>query len=148
MKYLIRYAILGLLSSSAYGATVVASGPLVCTRDYNLWGEASRCACPTPTDYDRRIGRCIQGELEPISIAGEIQSPVSAIGGETTGIVLQASELERYELVLPRYLRDQMQEGQVQGISYEVQGDYLVVPGVETGDRPTIIVNSLRPILE
>jgi len=146
MKNFIKLAFISFLSTSAYGAVVVPTGALMCTRDYNLWGEASRCACPSETDYDLRIGRCIQGSFDPVSTMGEISSQVSAIGGETTGVVIQASAEESYELVLPNYLKEQLNQGELKGIQYEVEGDYLIVPGVETGDRPTIIVNSLKPI--
>ena len=143
MRSIMRFIFLGIVSTTAYSANTVATDTLACTRDYNAWGQAGTCACPALSEYEPRIGRCLAGELEPVVSTGEIANEVAAIGGETTGIELQTANNENYELVLPLLLKKQMQQANLKGLQYRVEGDLLQVEGVETGDRPTIIVNSL-----
>lgn len=138
--------------SAAFAATAEAAevvpgdGNLLCTRDFNAWGHASQCQCPSGSTYEKRSAYCLKGELEAIESVGAVSTEVSAIGGETTGIVLQSSEQDMYELILPLRIQKELTESEANGTIYQVQGDYLEVPGVETGARPTIIVNSLSPI--
>lgn len=146
MKNLIRALFIGLMSTSAYSASIVQTEGLACTRDFNAWGNAGRCACPSESNYENRIGKCLIGQLESISTTGQISTEVSAIGGETTGIVIQSADAASYELVLPLRLKEQLQQAQVEGVQYTVEGDFLNIQGVESGDRPTIIVNELTPL--
>lgn len=146
MKNLIRALLIGLMSTSAYSASIVPTEGLACTRDFNAWGNAGRCACPSESDYENRIGKCLIGQLESITTTGQISTELSAIGGETTGIVIQSADAGRYELVLPLRLKEQLEQAEVDGVQYTVQGDYLNIEGVESGDRPTIIVNDLTPL--
>lgn len=143
MKSILRFLIVGLLSSTAFSADTVATDTLACSRDYNAWGKAGRCDCPIESSYESRIGRCLTGTLEPVISTGTIASELAAIGGETTGIELQTGDNESYELVLPVLLKKQLEQANLKGLQYKVEGDLLHVKGVETGDRPTIIVNSL-----
>ncbi|RZA25257.1 MAG: hypothetical protein EOP10_07400 [Proteobacteria bacterium] len=127
-------------------ATVVETQEQICSRDFNPWGKASACGCPEESTYDARIGLCLSGSMENLQAQGQVALPVSAIGGETTGVLFQSSELGEYELVLPLQLKERLEQGNFEGVDFLLEGDFLTVQGVETGDRPTVIVNSLTPI--
>ncbi|MES2746529.1 MAG: hypothetical protein V4655_13940 [Bdellovibrionota bacterium] len=127
-------------------ATVVETQDQICLRDFNPWGKASACQCPEESNYDERIGLCLSGSMENVQTQGQVALPVSAIGGETTGVLFQSSELGEYELVLPLQLKSRLEQGNFEGVDFLLEGDFLTLQGVETGDRPTIIVNSLTPI--
>ncbi|MBC7530698.1 MAG: hypothetical protein H7318_03905 [Oligoflexus sp.] len=122
MKSILRFLFIGLLSSTAYSADTVATDTLACTRDYNAWGKAGRCACPTESSYKSRIGRCLTGTLEPVISTGEIATELAAIGGETSGIELQTGDNESYELVLPLLLKKQLEQANLKGLQYKVEG--------------------------
>lgn len=131
----------------ARSAEVVPTGEaLMCTRDYNPWGRASLCECPEQSTYENRSGYCIRGTLEPVMSEGLISTGMMAIGGETTGIILDTAEQGSYELILPLSLKQSLENMETESIGFQVVGDYLEVPGVETGMRPTIIVNQLIPL--
>ena len=130
-------------SIPASAAAVIPTEGSICTRDYNPWGLASRCECPEPSAYEHRIGQCITGQLQPLRVEGFISTQMAAIGGETTGIVLESSEIGYYELVLPLHLRAELEQAELSGRSFTVTGDYINIRGIESGDRPTLIVNTL-----
>lgn len=130
---------------TASAAEVVPAENRACTRDYNAWGNASQCTCPSEAMYDQRSAYCLRGELEAFSSEGFVSTGIAAVGGETTGVVFESSEQDLYELILPLRLKAQLAESNT-GTVYRIYGDYIEVPGVESGPRPTIIVNQLIPV--
>ena len=149
MKYLYSIILAHLISaSSVFAAEVVPSEYSICTRDFNAWGLASHCSCPETATYDMRIGLCLGGALESVTVTGELNTDASAIGSETTGVVISNPEQGSYELVLSRLQKMQVAKLQTQGLLYQVSGDFLVVPGIEIQERPTIIVDSIVPLLQ
>ncbi len=131
----------GILASTAHGAWVVETQTLACTLDYNQWGHGSSCGCPEATQYNQKIGLCLQGEAYPIRVQGVLHSDVMAIAGETTGIELE-TKFGRFELMvkLPDIVK--MQKGN--GLTFEVSGEFLLIPGVEARRRSVIIVDELN----
>jgi hypothetical protein len=136
----------GLISvtSAAQAAEIVPTETLICTKDLNPWGRASRCFCPVETRYDQRLGACITGEYEPIMVSGQVVTGIVAIGGESTGIALRTFDNPdvSYELIVTR--EDRRKLSRLNGLPFEVEGDYIELPGLETGARPAIIVKDLR----
>lgn len=140
-------AILGLLGTSlAFSATVVPSQDMICTRDLNPWRQSSICSCPDNTRYDQRIGYCVEGPAYPATVRGEIETGVMAVGGETSGIVLESLSDARFDLVLSNDLLRQLEEGTERGQIFEVEGEYIELPGTEIPLRPSLIVSSIREL--
>ena len=131
----------GIFASASYGAWVVDTQVLACTQDFNEWGHGSRCGCPEATQYNQRIGRCLQGEAYPIRVQGVLHSGVMAIGGETTGFELE-TKFGRFELIVR--LADVAKLQKANGLTFEVSGEFLLMPGVETHQRPVIVVDELN----
>jgi hypothetical protein len=131
----------GLSAGAANAAWVVDAQALPCTQDYNPWGHGSSCACPEATQYNQKIGRCLQGEAYPILVQGVLHSDVMAIGGETTGIELE-TKFGRFELVVK--LADIPKLQRANGLPFEVSGEFLLMPGVEMPRRLVIIVDQLN----
>jgi hypothetical protein len=131
----------GILASTAHGAWVVDTPALACTQDYNEWGRGSSCGCPEATQYNQKIGRCLQGEAYPIRVQGVLHSGVMAVGGETTGIELE-TKFGRFELIVRRAEIAKLQKAN--GLTFEASGEFLLIPGVEILKRAVIIVNELN----
>ncbi|HYX33880.1 MAG TPA: hypothetical protein VE954_12260 [Oligoflexus sp.] len=131
-------------AANAQSAEIISTNSMACTKDINLWGHASRCACPVSSLYDPRLGACVIGTYEPIMVSGQILAGLGAIGGETTGIALRTFENPEisYELVLNKV--DSKKLSQLNGLPFEVEGDFINLPGVEIPSRPAIIVRELR----
>ncbi|HYX36831.1 MAG TPA: hypothetical protein VE954_27300 [Oligoflexus sp.] len=145
MKLLITLILsLAGFAGSLHAAEVVLQENLACTADINKWGYSSNCSCQGRTRYDQRVGYCIRGAYKPITVSGSIVAGLVAVGGETTGIALQTfdSPSVRYELVLQT--KDFEKLSQLNGVPFEVVGDYIVLPGVEAAPRPAIIVKQLH----
>ena len=131
----------GILASTAHGAWVVDMHALACTLDYNEWGRASSCGCPEATQYNQKIGRCLQGEGYPIRVQGVLRSDVVAIGGDTTGFELE-TKFGRFELIVKLAEIAKLQKAN--GLTFEVSGEFLLLPGVETPKRSVILVDELN----
>jgi hypothetical protein len=131
----------GISASTAYGAWVVDARALACTQDYNEWGHGSSCGCPEATQYNQKIGRCLQGEAYPIRVQGVLHSGVTATGGETTGIELE-TKFGRFELIAK--LADIAKLQKANGLTFEVSGEFLLMPGVEARRRSVILVDELN----
>ena len=114
----------------------------VCTRDFNPWGHASRCACPDTYQYEQRAGLCIpkDSSLEEIETEGTLRAGVVAIGGETTGVEL-ITDQGSYELILERKELDTI--SRYDGLTVEVTGDLIYLPKVEKASRPALIVKNI-----
>ncbi|WP_141733307.1 hypothetical protein [Oligoflexus tunisiensis] len=132
------------VTSAAQGAEIFPTENLGCTKDLNPWGKPSRCFCPVESRYDARLGSCVIGEYESITVSGQVVTGIVAIGGETTGIALRTFENPdvSYELVVTR--EDRRILSRLNGLPFEVEGDFIELPGLETGARPAIIVKELR----
>lgn len=113
-----------------------------CTRDLNLWGHASHCACKNEELYDDRPGLCLQnGEGEKVTVQGPISAGMVAIGGETTGFVIKSQEETSYELILK--LSDQEKLQKLTGQWFEIAGEFILIKSVEIPARKAIIVDTL-----
>ncbi len=147
MKFILSLFFASIIATSASAVTIVPVENQICTRDLNLWGQPSRCSCPDEVSYDQRIGKCVIGEVEPIVVSGELLTGVSAIGGETTGFVLSDANRGDFELILTRPLRAEFSELDTSGTMYQIEGEYVLVEGIEIPERPTIIVTGIKPLL-
>ncbi len=137
-----------LFTTSAIAAPRVGSEPeRMCTRDTNLWGYASQCACANGKIYDERSGLCLQGHAaEKIIVQGVISSGIMAIGGETTGVMITTSEGISYELILK--ISDQKDLLKFSGMMFEIEGELITVNGVEIQDRKVIIADKVTLLKE
>lgn len=149
MKHIYRLVLSSLFAiipmSFAQAAELVDFGsPFICTRDINAWGKPSHCSCPDETRYDRRIGRCLAGDADIVSVEGPIASDVLAAGGETTGFVVSNANSGDYELVLSFEQKFLIEEAKNKGLTYKIDGELVNVPGVEINKRPTILVDSIE----
>ena len=131
----------GIFASAAHGAWVVDKQSLPCTLDYNEWGHGSSCGCPEGAQYNQKIGLCLQGEAYPIRVQGILHSGVMAIGGEATGFELETKS-GRFELIVKVAEIAKLQKAN--GLTFEVSGEFLLMPGVETHQRSVIIVDELN----
>lgn len=128
-------------ASTVYAAWVVDTQALACTQDYNEWGRGSSCGCPEATQYNQKIGLCLQGEAYPIRVQGVLHSDVMAIGGEAAGFELE-TKFGRFELIVKLAEIAKLQKAN--GLTFEVSGEFLLIPGVETQKRAVIIVDKLN----
>ncbi len=136
-----------LYASSSFATTIAPVETLACTRDFNAWGHAGNCACPHATRYENRLGACVQGAPVAFSTEGELSTEV-AIGGETTGLVIVDSSNDTYELIVNRQTQAQIDELIAQGVKYRVTGEILEVDGVESGARPTVLVDTIEAVTQ
>lgn len=114
----------------------------ICTRDFNLWGHASRCSCGDGSVYDERSGLCLSGDKTAERfVQGTVSSGMAAIGGETTGFLLETAEHETYELILT--IEDQEKLRELSGMWFEISGETIVIQSVEMGARQAIIVETI-----
>lgn len=115
----------------------------ICTRDINEWGHAGNCSCESNLQYDPRSGLCIDAQTtESITIQGVVTADAMAIGGETTGFVIESKEGRSYELILR--ISDQKKIRKLSGMWFEVEGGPLVIHSVELKKRNSIIVERIR----
>ncbi|MBC7661341.1 MAG: hypothetical protein H7249_16725 [Chitinophagaceae bacterium] len=147
MKNFLTLIFSGLLTHTAFATTIAPVDVGMCTRDFNPWGHSSMCSCPHATRYDLRIGRCVQGAPVEANQLGVISKEL-AIGGETSGAVLNTDEGQKFELILSRQASAQLEDPQNLGQKYQISGEILEVEGLETATRPTIIVDALVPVAQ
>jgi hypothetical protein len=84
----------------------------------------------------------VQGQH--VTITGTLHSPVVAIGGETTGTIVETEGGQVYELkVRGRAGRERAER--LDGQRVTVSGTLTIVPGVEVPDRHVIRVDTLEP---
>lgn len=115
----------------------------ICTRDFNLWGHASSCNCDEGAVYDDRAGLCLEGEeSEKIIVQGAISAGMAAIGGETTGFLIETSEAKSFELILK--LEDQQKLTKLSGLWFEIEGEPIIIESVEMKHRQVLIVDVIR----
>lgn len=114
----------------------------ICTRDINPWGHSSQCSCKEQEVYDDRSGLCLENnEGEMITVQGAISTGLVAIGGETTGFVIQPPEGVSYELILKE--EDQKKLQNLNGQWFEVAGEFILIQSIEIAERKAIIVDAL-----
>lgn len=114
----------------------------ICTRDLNLWGHAGQCSCLEESVYDERAGLCLEGdEAEQIMVQGALTAGMAAIGGETTGFAIETSEEDFYELILR--LDDQKKLSTLSGMSFEAEGELIIIDSVGRKGRQVVIVDQL-----
>lgn len=139
----ITICIVLLIFSSALAAPRSGQQPEgICTRDLNLWGHASRCSCQDGKVYDSRAGLCLvntKGEM--FMVQGAILADMAAIGGETTGISIETEKDGTYELILQS--TDQEKLKKLNGMWFEVVGEFIIIESVEIKERRAIIVEKL-----
>jgi hypothetical protein len=75
---------------------------------------------------------------------GTLQTGIMAIGGETTGVILETGEGSPYELDLGSNEELRKLAEKLNGKKVVVQGDYKPRPGVEVSERRIIEVKSLE----
>lgn len=143
MKFLIRTLLSLMIATAAKGATVVPVADLICTRDFNAWGQASICGCPSELHYDKRVGACLAGEAESATVRGEIATEVMAIGGETIGLLLTSPDEGTFELIVPLYLKRQLNQAELKGIEFQVTGDLVNLSAVGSEERPSLVVTDI-----
>lgn len=115
----------------------------ICTMDFNPWGNPSQCHCRESALYDERAGLCFTGEGGgEIVVQGPVSVGMAAVGGETTGFVIETESDQSYELVLS--LEDQEKLGNATGMWFEIAGEPILIQSVEQGHRRAIIVNEIR----
>lgn len=114
----------------------------VCTRDFNPWGQASRCTCAEGSVYDERAGLCLSGDKsDDMLLQGAVSSDVAAIGGETTGFLIETAEKETFELILT--IEDQDKLRKIDGMWFEISGEPITIESVEMAERQAIIVDKI-----
>lgn len=114
----------------------------ICTRDLNLWGNASQCSCSTGNIYNEQSGLCLQGDtIERITVQGAITAGIMAIGGETTGFSITNPEGESYELILT--IADQEKFTKLNGMWFEIEGELIAIESVEITGRKAIIADRI-----
>lgn len=151
MKFIYRFILLFafLPVAQASAAELVTFGnDVICTRDINPWGKPSHCSCPDEARYDRRLGRCLIGDADIVSVEGPINEASMAVGGETTGFVVSNANKGDFELVLSFEQKHNIAEVESKGLTYKINGELINVPGVEITKRPTILVDSLEIVGE
>lgn len=114
----------------------------ICTRDLNLWGNASQCSCAEGQVYDERAGLCLEGlNSKEILAQGALSANLAAIGGETTGFAIKTPEDDVYELILKVPDREKLKK--LDGMYIEVAGELITITSVERKGRKAIIVEKL-----
>ena len=114
----------------------------ICTRDFNRWGQASSCMCGEGSVYDERSGLCLSGDkATDILIQGTVASDIAAIGGETTGFLLETAEQETFELILT--IEDQDKLRALNKMWFEISGEPIIIKTLEMGMRQAIIVDTI-----
>jgi hypothetical protein len=143
MNKIVLIAIMLLFVSCALTSPRVGKRPDgICTTDINIWGHASQCSCDEDQVYDERAGLCLEGiKGEKITAQGAISANMAAIGGETTGIEIKTQKAGSYELILK--VPDQEKLKELEGMSFEVVGEIIIIESIERKGRQAIIVDRL-----
>src|SRR3712207_4704396 len=81
---------------------------------------------------------------KPVALRGTLRTGIVAIGGETTGIILETKQ-GTFELSLGRNSRLHAVAEKLDGKRVDVTGTLRVREGVEVRQRRIITVNSLKP---
>ncbi len=84
-------------------------------------------------------------EFVNVEIRGKLETGIAAIGGETTGVRIQADGISM-ELDLRSQPELSKQLDKLNGKLVHVTGQLTVRKGVETGKRQVVIVNSLKVV--
>lgn len=114
----------------------------ICTRDLNLWGHASQCSCDPGIIYDERSGLCLQGDdIEHVMVQGALTTGIVAIGGETTGFMIETSEGDSYELILRT--ADQEKLAKLNGMWFEIEGELINIDSLEITGRKAIVADKV-----
>jgi len=74
-------------------------------------------------------------------VQGVVQSDMAAIGGETTGFMIETAEKNTFELILP--IEDQEKLRKLSGIWFEISGESILIESIEMGERQAIIVDKI-----
>jgi DNA/RNA endonuclease YhcR with UshA esterase domain len=83
----------------------------------------------------------LQGTPYQLSTQGVLYTDLVAIGGETTGIAVE-SDQGFIELIVSRSMRESL--ANAGGKRIEVQGELILIQGVEIAQRRALIVESLN----
>ena len=93
--------------------------------------------------YDERAGLCFtEKPSEHITVQGPVSAGIMAIGGETTGIIIEVADNQSYELIVKKVEEKKLTK--LSGIWFEVSGNLISLPAVERKKRPAIIVENLH----
>ena len=65
-----------------------------------------------------------------------------AVGGETTGFLIETDDGRAYELVLALDDREKLEKSS--GMWFEIEGEAITIEGVEQGRRQAIIADQIR----
>jgi Protein of unknown function (DUF5818) len=92
------------------------------------------------------IGSVRAGETKEAmkTFEGTLQTGIIAVGGETTGIILNTEKGERYELELGKNEELRKLADELNGKKVVVEGNYKPRKGVEVEERRIIEVESLK----
>lgn len=137
MKIATSLLFAALTSTAAEAAWVVKTQGLACTEDYNEWGHGSFCPCPESTVYNKKIGECLSGAPYPIMVSGVLHSKFAF----TEGVSLH-TDYGTFHLIVKLAEREKLQRAD--GLYFEAEGEFVLMPTEETQARPTIIVESLQ----
>lgn len=137
------FVISTIFASSAFAATYAPSSTLTCTRDYNAWGRASMCQCPTLTDsetfYDSRVGACVSPDLISFTdVEGHIKPEVNP-AGFTIGYTLTTDANEVYAVVAPVAVRAQFEEADFSSRKVRISAE-LIQKTDDNSKRPAILI--------
>lgn len=124
------------LGPVAQAAWVVKTEGLACTEDYNPWGHGSYCPCPEGTAYNKKIGECLAGAPYPILVSGVLHSKDAV----NKGVSLE-TQFGTFELIVKLAEREKLQRAD--GLYFEADGEFILMPTDQAQARPTIIVESL-----
>lgn len=83
-----------------------------------------------------------EGSYAKVEIKGKLQTGIVAIGGETTGILIQAKDLTVELDIKDAKLRDEAEK--LNGKTALVTGELTMRKGVTRGPRVVVVVTSLK----
>jgi hypothetical protein len=144
MKNFTALVFTGIFAVPAFSATIAPASASICTRDFNPWGHASQCECPSETRYERRVGQCIQGQAVEISIEGSIV-PARNDEGDVVAYKVTKSGAESFKIVLPLALRERFASETYQDVKFRLKGD--LIESFDGQDlEPTLIVERIEAL--
>lgn len=130
-------------TSSAFASTYAPSSTLLCTRDYNAWGRASTCQCPTTTEseafYDQRVGACVSSDLMDFAEVEGTIAPQINRAGITIGYTLTTEANEVFVVVAPVMIRAQFEDESFLAQKFKVAAE-VIHKTEDNINRPAILI--------
>jgi hypothetical protein len=93
-----------------------------------------------------KSGDAKKGEAKKVTVSGKLNHPVVAIGGETTGTVVETAKDGNYELELGGKKDLVKLAESLAGKQVEVKGTVKTVKGVEGPDRKVVTVEEMKEV--